>query len=260
MFPFTAVTFNLRGGAERWLARRHLFVGQIVDVQPDIVALQEVRLSFGQGAWLVRQVNIRLTGDSRRPYRLVLARNMGARRFVSGVGIMTRLPIIYHDSLPLGYSGQVALRANVELPAGAADTRRQSLDFVTVQLVPGPAGREARMAQAMNLVGWINEKRRVPLQVICGDYNDSPAGAAVSLMRQSYRSAYACVHRRDPIATYPTNFLQPQPVEAECLDYVFISPAVYRVTKASFFCDKPAAEDDTLYPSDHVGLLIGLEV
>jgi endonuclease/exonuclease/phosphatase family metal-dependent hydrolase len=260
MFPFTAATFNLCGGADRWLARRHLFVGQIVDRQPDIVALQEVNLSFGQGKWLVRQVNIRLTGDSRHPYRLVLARNAGRRPHFSGVGIMTRLPIIYHDALPLGYSRQVALRANVELPAGAADTRRQSLDFVTVQLLPGAAGQEARLAQAMNLVGWINEKRRVPLQIICGDLNEPPTGAAVSLMRQSYRSAYACVHKRDPIATYPTSFLLSRPVTAECLDYVFISPAVYRVMGASFFCDKPAAEDETLYPSDHVGLLVTLEV
>ncbi|HMT20146.1 MAG TPA: hypothetical protein PKE20_02685, partial [Promineifilum sp.] len=66
--------------------------------------------------------------------------------------------------------------------------------------------------------------------------------------------------RRDPLATSPTNLLQPQPVPAVCLDYVFISPAVYRVVRAAFFCDKPAAEDDTLYPSDHVGLLVGLEV
>lgn len=260
MFPFTAATINLRGGADRWLARRHLFVGQIVDLQPDIVAIQEVNLAFGQGYWLVRQVNIRLTGNSRHPYRLVLARNAGMSQFFSGVGIMTRLPIIYHDALPLGYAGQVALRANVELPAGAANTRRQSLDFVSVQLFPGTADREARVTQAMNLVGWINEKRRVPLQIICGDFNEPPAGASVTLMRQSYRSAYACVHQRDPIATYPTNFLQPQPVAARCLDYVFISSAVYRVTEASFFGDKPAAEDDTLYPSDHVGLLVGLEV
>ncbi len=260
MFPFTAATFNLRGGAERWLARRHLLVGQIVDLQPDIIALQELKLSFGQGSWLARQANIRLTGDARHPYRLVTARNAELSHALSGVGIMTRLPIIYHDSLALGYSRQVAVRANVELPAGAADTRRQSLDFVSVQLCPGPAGREARVTQAMNLVGWINEKRRVPLQIICGDFNESPTGAAVTLMRQSYRSAYACVHQRDPIATFPTNFLQPQPVATACLDYVFVSPAVYRVTKASFFCDKPAAEDDTLFPSDHVGLLVGLEV
>lgn len=260
MYAFTATTINLRAGAERWLARRHLLVGQIVDTAPEIVALQEIRLSFGQGHWLARQVNIRLTGDARRPYRLVLARHTGMRRFTTAVGIMTRLPIIYYDSLSLGVTDQVALRVNVELPAGAAGTRRQSLDFVSVQLHHGDAGCAVRAEQAMNLVGWINEKRRVPLQVIAGDFNDPPDGEAVTFMRQSHRSAFAEANRRDPLATYPTNLLQPQPVPAVCLDYVFISPAVYRVARAVFFCDKPAVEDDTLYPSDHVGLLVGLEV
>jgi len=173
---------------------------------------------------------------------------------------MTRLPVIYHDSLSLAFEGHVALRANIELPAGAAGTRRQSLDFVSVQLDPRPDGREVRLEQVMSLVGWLNEKRRVPLQVIAGDFGEPPNGAAVAFMRQSYRSAYAEAQGRDPLATYPTNLYQPQPIDAVCLDYVFISPAVYRVTAAKIFGDKSAADDETLLASDHVGLLVGLEV
>ncbi len=173
---------------------------------------------------------------------------------------MTRLPIIYRDSLDLGYDGRVALRANVELPAGAAGTRRQSLDFVSVQLYPETAGAEVRAAQALNLVSWINEKKRVPLQVIAGDFNEVPQGVAIQFMRQSYRSAYAEARLRDPVATYPSNLVQPQPVKSQCLDYVFLSTSVYRVTSASIFADKPGIGDDTLYPSEHVGILVGLEV
>ena len=139
MFGFSAVTINMRGRSNRWPERRHLLVGQLVDTQPDIVALQELDLSLGQGAWLTRQVNIRLTGNSRRPYRTVHARRSGLRHYFEGVGVMTRLPIIYHDSLAFEFDGRVAIRVNVELPAGAAGTRRQSLDFVSVQLHHGAA-------------------------------------------------------------------------------------------------------------------------
>lgn len=260
MFTFTAATINLRGRTERWLARRHLLVGQLVDALPDIVAFQEISLSVGQGSWLTRQINIRLTGNAGRPYRIIQARHSHLRHYFEAVGIMTRLPIIYHDSLSLGVEGQVALRANIELPAGAAGTRRQSLDFVSVQLHHGAAGSEARMNQAMSLVGWLNEKRRVALQVISGDFNETPVGPAVTFLRQSYRSAYAEAHGRDPLATYPTNLAKPQPIPAVCLDYVFISPAVYRVKAASIFGGRAASDDDTLYPSDHVGLLVSLEV
>lgn len=260
MFGFTAATINLRGRSNRWLARRHLIVGQLLDQLPDLVALQEIDLSIGQALWLVRQVNIRTSGDGRRPYKLVQARRSGLRHWNEGVGIMSRLPIIYHDSKELGADGRVAIRANLELPAGAAGTRRQSLDFVSVQLHHGAGAIEARAEQAMSLVGWLNEKRRVPLQVICGDFNEPPGGPSIAFMRQSYRSAYAEARGRDPLATYPSNLVQPQPVASRCLDYVFLSPAVYRVTNASIFGDKAAPDDDTLYPSEHVGLLIGLEV
>jgi hypothetical protein len=205
-------------------------------------------------------VNIRLTGDARKPYRLIQARRSHYRHTFEAAGIMTRLPVIYHDSLSIGSEGQVALRANLELPAGAAGVRRQSLDFVSVRLHDGAGGRDVRLEQTMQLVGWLNEKRRVPLQVIAGDFCEPPHGLAASFMRQSYRSAYAQIHGRDPLATYPTNLLRDQPGRAECLDYVFVSAAVYSVTRAAIFADKPAAEDDTLFPSDHVGLLIGLEV
>ncbi len=260
MYGFTAATINLSGRSNRWPARRHLLVGQLVDATPDIVALQEISLSIGQGVWLARQVNIRLTGDSRRPYRIIQYRYSQLRRFFTGVGIMSRLPIIYHDSLTLGINGQVAIRANIELPAGAAGSRRQSLDFVSVRLHHGAGGDQTRFEEAMDLVGWLNEKRRVPLQVIAGDFGGASDKQATAYMRQSYRSVYAEAHGRDPLATYPTNLLQPQPIPAECLDYVFVSPAVHRVTAAAIFGDKSAVDDDKLYPSDHVGLMVGLEV
>ena len=71
MFSFTTATINLHYRHDRWLARRHLLVGQLMDAQPHIVALQEVSLAVGQAGWLARQINIRLTGDSRGPYQVV---------------------------------------------------------------------------------------------------------------------------------------------------------------------------------------------
>lgn len=260
MYTFSAATINLCGRAERWSKRRHLLVGQLVDATPDIIALQEINLTIGQGSWLARQVNIRLTGDARRPYRIIQARRAHLRHFFEGVGVMTRLPVIYHEAFPVDVDGRVALRVNVELPAGAAGARRQSLDFVSVQLHPAPAARETRLDQAMRMVGWLNEKSRVPLQVIAGDFNETPGFQAVSFMRQSYRSAYAEARGSDPLATYPTKLIDAPGAQASCLDYVFVSKAVYKVKGASIFFDKAAAEDESLYSSDHVGLLVELEV
>lgn len=260
MFSFTVATLNLNAQADRWLARRHLLVGQILDTTPDIIALQSISLGIGQGGWLARQINYRLTDRSRRPYRLIQARRLHPRRFFEGIGVMTRLPVIYQDTINLGIDSRVALRVNIEIPAEKSVQRRQSLDFVCVQLADGVDAREARLEQMMKLVGWVNEKRRNHLQIIAGGFNELPDGPAIQFMRQSYRSAYSEKNGRDPLATYPTNLIRRPISIATCLDYVFVSSAVYRVADAKIFCDKPATDDETLYPSDHVGLLVSLEV
>lgn len=259
MFSFTAATLNLRNRADRWLARRRVLVAELLETTPDILSLQEVSLSIGQGRWLVSQVNVRLTGRSSTPYRIIQARRPGFGNWGEGVGVMTRLPVIYHDSLPLS-DGRVALRVNVEIPPERSRGRHQSLDFVAIHLHHEQQDDDIRLRQAMQIVGWINDRRRVPLQVIAGDFNEVPNGAAIQFMKQSYRSAYAERYGREPLATFPTCLPQPLLDWSGCLDYVFVSPAVYTIAAADLFCTEPAAEDDTLYPSDHVGIFVTLEV
>lgn len=259
MFPITVATINLRNRADRWLARRRLMVAELLQTTPDLISLQEISLTIGQGRWLANQVNVRLTGKSGGPYRIIQARRPELSHWGEAVGVLTRLPVLYHDALPLSY-GRVALRVNIELPPERTNGRFQSLDFVAVHLHHEDRGDDVRLEQVMQLTGWLNDRRRVPLQVIAGDFNEVPGGPAIRLIKQSYRSAYAEVVGREPLATFPTCLPQPLLDWSGCLDYVFVSPAVYTIAAASLFCTEHAAEDDTLYPSDHVGLLVRLEV
>jgi hypothetical protein len=45
----------------------------------------------------------------------------------------------------------------------------------------------------------------------------------------------------------------------ECLDYIWIRGAV-RVASARLAFDRPASDDPTLYPSDHLGIAAHLEI
>jgi endonuclease/exonuclease/phosphatase family metal-dependent hydrolase len=112
----------------------------------------------------------------------------------------------------------------------------------------------------MQLTGWLNLQQRVPQQIIAGDFNEVPTGLAIQQMRQGYRSAFAEVHGYEPLATFPTALVQPLNDWSGCLDYIFLSPGVGPVRQAAIFCDVPDEADDTLYPSDHVGLLAEIEV
>ncbi|MCP4425426.1 MAG: hypothetical protein GY803_13110 [Chloroflexi bacterium] len=256
MPTITVATINLRHRADRWAQRRHLLVAQLVDAAPDLVSLQEISMPIGQGRWLRNQINMRLSGGSaRRPYRLIQKRKRHlVNGYYEGVGILTKLPILFSDAVGLGYGGRIALRANVELP------NRQTLDFVVVHLHSAAHDKEARLEQAMKLIGWLSGRRRSLNQVIAGGFNELPNGLAVQYVKQGYRSAYAAANGYEPLATFPTALRRPFLDWAGCLDYIFLSPTIKRVHSAAIFGDKPAEDDDTLYPSDHVGLMAEIEV
>jgi len=251
MSQLTVATLNLRNNSDRWSERRHLVVAQLVDAAPDLISLQEISFPAGQGRWLRNQVNIRLSGNSRVPYALVQKRKRHLLKgYHEGIGVLSKLPITYQDTLSLGYGGRLALRINVEL------SRRQSVDFVAVHLHHVPFERQAREEQVIRLCGWLQRRRRVPWQIVAGDFNETPDGPAILVMKHSFRSAYASLHGHEPLATFPTALGSNTSGWSGCLDYIFLSPAVGEVKSASLFCNRPSSSDGTLFPSDHVGLLV----
>ena len=254
MTTLRVATINLRNRADRWSERRHLLVAQLVDAAPDLVSLQEIHFPIGQGRWLRNQINTRLTGSAKRPYHLIQKRKAHlVNGYYEGIGVLTKLPVLYTDTLNLGYGGRVALRVNVQLPS------RQTLDFVAVHLHHVAHDKEARLEQVVKMMGWVNGRRHIPRQIVAGDFNETPGGLAIQYMKQGFRSAVAEQWGHEPLATFPTALL-PDVDWAGCLDYIFLSPGAGRVQDARIFCQQPAEDDDTLYPSDHVGLLVDLRL
>lgn len=251
----TVATLNLRGRHDRWLERRSLVVAEILDHQPDLISLQEIYRPIGQGRWLRNQINSRLGDSARGGYRLVQHWKDGFfAGLLEGIGILSRLPLLSHDAISLGYGGRVALRANVELRSGL------TLDFVATHFHHVAHDREARLEQAMRVTSWLARANPVDHQVIAGDLNEVPDGPAIQYLRQAYRSVFVEKRGYDPIATFPTALVENPTGWAGCLDYIFVSKAIDKVAEARLFCNKAATGDPTLYPSDHVGLLATVEV
>jgi endonuclease/exonuclease/phosphatase family metal-dependent hydrolase len=250
----TVATINLHGRKDRWLERRHLLVSQLMESAADLISLQEIYPPIRQAAWLCKQINVRLSGSDSEPYSVVQKRFQHVNGFTGGVGVLCRLPVLYHESLNLGNGGRVALRVHVELPS------HQTMDFVSTQLHHVPYEKEARQDQAMKLMSWLHGHKRVPIQVVAGDMNESPEGLAITHIKQSFRSAFESVFGREALATYPTVLIGKGVDRALCRDYIFVSPAVHKVVKVGIFCDESASDDNTLYPSSHVGLLATLQV
>jgi endonuclease/exonuclease/phosphatase family metal-dependent hydrolase len=251
----TVTTLNLHLSHDRWLERRHLIVSQLLDMKPDLIALQEVFLPGSQGRWLRHQINSRLTGSSRAPYRLVQKRRPHLLYgYLEGLAILSRKPVLAHDHVSLGYGGRFALRANIEV------TPRRALDFVTVQLHEAAADQDARVEQVMRLMSWLFEPSPVPLQIVAGDFGEVPDGPAIRQMKQRYRSAMVDRWGHEPLATYPTALAGLEVRRVGCLDYIFLSHQVGPVVEASTCFRQAAPGNPTLYPSDHIGLCIEVEV
>jgi endonuclease/exonuclease/phosphatase family metal-dependent hydrolase len=96
-----------------------------------------------------------------------------------------------------------------------------------------------------------------------GDFNADPdEPAPVRLRAAGFRSAYAEANGAEPAVTWPSGLIAPAmdtDGDPECLDYIWLRGDV-RVASARLVFDRPAPEDPTLFPSDHLGIAARLEI
>jgi endonuclease/exonuclease/phosphatase family metal-dependent hydrolase len=98
---------------------------------------------------------------------------------------------------------------------------------------------------------------------VLGDFNAEPTEPAYARMAAAgFRSAFAEANGAEPAVTWPSG-LQAEAIDTDgdpsCLDYVFVrGPATVLDTR--LWADRPAADDATLFPSDHVGIATTVEI
>ncbi len=250
MTTLTIATLNLHLNLDRWLQRRELVVSELLELQADVIALQEIALPIQQGYWLRNQLNARM--GSGVPYQLVQRRRRSLMNWYEGVGLLSRLPIISADSIALSFA-RIAVRIAVDLPSG------DTVDVVSTHLRSRPHAHETRERQIMVLMGWLDSHGGVQRRVVAGCLRAEPDSLAVGRMKTffGYRSAYAAANGHEPLATFPTALNAHDLTVGAHHDYIFVSPHL-KVLDARLFGLKSAENDPTLYPSDHVGIVTTL--
>ena len=245
-------TLNIRNLADRWWERLPLLLADFAALQPDLMGLQEVVYPLqqdrviaagGEGRYVARR------GWAGRPeYGNAI---LIAERLAGGLGAET-----IDDRLDLGLT-RCAHRVDLRTPGG---TR---LRFVNVHLhhvVPDEAARDEQVAR---LLGWLHELPQAAATLVCGDFNAEPVEPAYARMCEAgFRSAFLEATAAEPAVTWPSGLVAPAmdtDGDPGCLDYIWLRGAV-RASGARLVFDRPAADDGTLYPSDHVGLLVEVEV
>ena len=160
------------------------------------------------------------------------------------------------ERLDLGLS-RSAHRGLVRLPGGA------SVLVAATHLHHVVDGAPDRDRQAAALVEWLDRGPAADAVVAMGDFNADPQEPAYARMRSAgFRSAFAEANGREPAVTWPSGLQAPAmdtDGDPDCLDYIWIRGTV-RVADARLAWDRPAAEDPTLYASDHLGISAHLEI
>ena len=238
-------TLNLRNIADRWPERIALLLADMAALQPDLIGLQECVFAVQQDRILGAAGEGRY--ESRRGW---------AGRPEYGNAVLGKAPLQLGEGerLDLGRN-RSALRVPVELPSG------RSLHVVVTHLHHLVADEAVREEQAIQLVEWLRPDAQ-PL-VVVGDFNAEPVEPAYRVMAEAgFRSAFAEVNGSEPAFTWPSGIQAPgmdTDGEPGCLDYIWLRGDIC-AESASLAFDRPAVDDPTLFPSDHLGLRARLRI
>ena len=238
-------TLNLRNTADRWPARRALLVRQLVDLAPDVIGVQELRMVPDQGKWLVGAVE-RASGGALR-YRCHRRGKTGLAGLWEGIGVLTRVPVVATAWLDLGAQARVAQRVTVRMPESGGLLEVYNAHF-------GLGGEVLRSAQAQRVLDWMDAGPPLP-SVLLGDLNARPGSPTIELLSGRLRSAHLTMHGAEPSRTVPTPLRRRATGDGSVLDYVFVNDRLV-VDDARLAFDEVDPSDASLCASDHYGLLV----
>jgi endonuclease/exonuclease/phosphatase family metal-dependent hydrolase len=240
-------TLNILNLADRWDERLPLLLADFAALQPDVIGLQEVVYVLQQD---------RVIGSAGAGEYRAIRGWAGRPEYGNSMLVRAGLEPTDRDRLDLGLE-RSALRVRLGLPNGA------SLVFAVTHLhheVPADAERDR---QAETLVAWLDGAPSTDAQVVVGDFNADPREPAYARMTAAgFRSAHLEATGAEPAVTWPSGLQAPAmdtDGHPDCIDYIWLRGAA-AVDDCRLVFDRPAVDDPTLYPSDHLGLAAHLRI
>lgn len=250
------LTINTGRNAGDYVPRIALLARRLRDLAPDIVLAQEV-LATDDGhhdtaGVLAAALGFSLaTAPARRKSRTVEG---VARVSTSGLAVLSRLPIVSSEAMPLPTSeadgGRVA--QFVHLRAGDRTLR---LVNVHLSFLDGEEGQSMRAAQWQAVEDRLAE-HDLPT-IVAGDFNAAPSSALICKLTVDPRFDFG---PGDLEELPPTSFggLVPVTDEGEVVDYVFAAGSEVRILKRQVALREVDPVLATA-PSDHAAVVVEAE-
>ncbi len=242
---FRVATLNLEQDHKRWSDRRELIVDQLEQLQPDVMALNEVCIPLQTGRYLQQALGV--------DYNLIQQSKVNGLSQVDGEGLLTKFLVKETANFDYRARDSVAQVARLEIDGYLVDV------YVT-HLYQSRGEDSLRLYQVQQLLDWINRRDDVAARIVCGDFNATLDMPSAKLMAGAFK----------PTQTQPTAFTPLQGADGSvshpywerfdrCIDYIWVA-GPFQVKGSGHCFNTPSPIDATLWPSDHIGVWADLEL
>jgi len=264
VIKLTIGTYNIRNTTDRYDERLDLLKQTILNAKADILGLQEV--AFGKGGQLdyliadqkdeplydqfnaESQMKFHQVHEKPSDFRIDGNSIVVAKEFSSSKGQILKHEIFHLSGV------RVAQRTLVKLS-----------NDITVWVVNCHLHHEieeplVRAMQITDICNWMKlAMKETDNVLILGDFNTPPSEPAYAVLQKtfSYKSTHVVVHGSEPAKTFPTGIQAPNmDVDPDgTFDYIWYKGEHIRTNDIKIIGNLPKPGDDTIYPSDHYGLV-----
>jgi len=248
MARIRVVTLNMEQDHKRWEMRRELIVEQLVELRPDVFAMNEVCVPLQTARWLQDVLKERLDLE----YALVQQTKSNGEAEADGEALLTRFPLIETGNLDYRARDMVALVARISVEDAP-------LDVYVTHLYRSIGEDSLRLYQVQQLQAWMDRRADVTARIVCGDFNATLDKPSAALMATRYRPTQSAPTAFTPLADSDGAVSHPDWARMDrCIDYIWVSRDLH-IVKSGVCFDKASQSDSSLWPSDHAGVWADLE-
>src|SRR5712692_8665973 len=169
-------TLNLEQNHKCWDLRRELIAAELGELNPDMLALNEIHIPTQTGRWLHRAAVERMG----KKYTLLQQSKVGEDSPIQAEGLLTRYPVLETANLDYRSHNCVAQVARFEIQG-------RLLDVYVTHLIAARVEDSARQYQVEQLLEWAGTRDDADFSVVCGDFNATPDQPSVRLMLGVFR-------------------------------------------------------------------------
>lgn len=254
--PLRIVTFNLLGmkPGTNWEGRLQCTIDQLVELQPDIIALQEVSESINSGGRdnTADAISRALSADRGDEYKVSFARTHKSWVGTAweGVAIISRFPVKERgwQSLEIGVFPRKILWNAIETPLGTVNVLNTHLAFREDH-------NEIREVQVLQILEFVADKiGDVPAwaTVLTGDFNATPESRPLTMLTGGdepfFMDAYRSVNDPENGGTVPAE------APEQRIDYILLDAgSTVEIKESRLVMTKLCSTSG--FASDHLGVM-----